>query len=258
MNRDNKTKLIILYIILALSLATMAFFGVYLIIEMQTTRQGQAFYDSISVEFKPRLTPAAQAPIPLEVEESFTPFIDFVAKQENFPDIVAWIQSEGTTINYPIVQGDDNDFYLHHLPDKSRHRMGSVFMDYRNSPNFLDRATIIYGHDMASGDIFGSLRHYASQSYFEQHSSMFIFTPYSNYQLLLFGGYILDSAYEIPPMHFSGADDFYSYIADIRRRSIFTSYVEVSYGDRIVFLATCVADGAISDRLIIAGILLEI
>ena len=278
----NRKKIITMCIVLVLSLGAMAGFAIALVLNIYTIGQGQDFYTDLSVEFRPRDTQATQAlqnPIPTQdsigflaneeadedgqgqegyvseeymLEESAF-FIDFDAMQEIFPDIVGWIQSEGTVINYPIVQGLNNDFYLYHLPDGSRHVMGSIFLDYRNSPYFTDQSIIIYGHDMRSGDMFGSLRHYANQLYFEQHSSMFIFTPNQEYKLVLFAGYILDSAFEVPPMSFNDAEDFERFISNIKKRSIFTSDVEVNFGDRLMFLATCVASGSINDRLIIVG-----
>ena len=201
---------------------------------------------------------ACPFPIDFDTEEANCFFIDFEAKREVFPDIVAWIQSENTVINYPVVQGSDNAFYIYHLPDKSPHRMGSVFLDYRNSPNFTDQTFVFYGHDMPSEDMFGSLRHYADQTFFEGHDSMFIFTPEQNFKMVIFAGYIIDSATEVPPMWFCGSEGFDRFIADIKSRSLFSSDVEVSYGEQLAFLATCVAADSSNDRLIIAGKMEEI
>jgi len=259
---SNKNKIRILYAILGLTVGVGLYFAAGLYMEMRTIGQGQAFYATLSVEVKPRQAAAAMRPAAQSIREVAAAepqqLVDFDAMREMFPDIVGWIQSEGTVINYPIVLGDDNDFYLYRLADGTRNAMGSIFMDYRNLADFSDGNIVIYGHDMRSGDKFGSFRNYRDQQYFERHSTMFIFTPQRDFELVIFAGFLLDSAYEVPPMSFRDEADFDQYIADITRRSFFRSDVEVEYGDQLVFLATCTPTGSINERMIIVGKLAEL
>ncbi|MCL2386593.1 MAG: class B sortase [Defluviitaleaceae bacterium] len=269
MKLSSKTKIRILYAVLGVIIVIMAFFGISLAVEMHTDRQGRAFNAALPVDFIPRETVQLPNPdsevrlfaeiISVEEEEeiAFVPLVDFDEMRNQFPSIVAWIQSEGTVINYPIVQGEDNDFYLDRLPNRQRHPWGSIFLDYRNAIDFSDSSILIYGHNMRSGDMFGSLKYYANQAHFEEHSTMLIFTPTNNFVLELFAGYLLDSAFEVPPMYFTDEEHFYSFVNNIRRRSIFQSEVEVNYGDRLVFLCTCTTGGNINERLIIVGRLVE-
>jgi sortase B len=263
---NRNKKLIFLYAILGLCIGLAVFFAAAIFLELREIEQGQTFYAALPDEVRPRPAIPVRAvpdealaePPAAEEPEPWAPFVDFDAMREDFPNIIGWIQSAGTVINYPIVQGSDNDFYLYRFPDGTLHAWGSIYLDYRNAPDFSDHSMIIYGHDMRSGDMFGSLRYYRDQAFFEQHNSMFIFTPERDYLLVLFAGYVLDSYYEVPPMSFADEAGFEAFIADIRRRSIFTSGFEVEFGDRLVFLATCVAAGGINDRLIIVGALVEI
>jgi len=266
----NNIKLIILCIILGATFAFTAFFGVSLALEIRANRQGEEFFAEMPVDFLPRI---AVLPVPIILDEPtdepileeeptpkpepFLPLLDFDELRESFPSIVGWIQSEGTIINYPIVQGRDNDFYLRRLPDRTSHIWGSIYMDFRNASDFSDTNIVIYGHNMRAGGgaKFGTLRYYGSQTYFENHPSMFIFTPYSNYVLMLFAGYTLDATREVPPMRFTNEAHFDRFIDDILRRSIFQSDVRPNYGDTIVFLATCTDGGSDNERLIIAGVL---
>jgi len=226
---------------------------------MYTRQQTQTFYSSMPVEYKPRTVQAAPkggtsvnvTTEPADIPTVHVPFLDFDSTRETLPDIVAWLQSYGTVINYPVVRGSDNDFYLSHLPDQSRNKMGSIFVDYRNQADFSDQNILLYGHNMASGDLFGSLKQYSDQNYFEQHSSMFLFTPTADFELLLFAGYVLDSAQEVPPMGFKDQADFERYAADISRRSVFKSNVEIDFGDQLIFLCTCTPGGSKDERLII-------
>ena len=248
-NIRKKRKLLILRIALMLSIIAMITFAALLAWEFYTRQAGQSFYDEVAVGFKPSLN--QEAP-------DQEPFVDFDALREIMPDIVGWLQSYGTPINYPIVQGRDNDFYLRHLPDKSRNKLGSIFLDYRNAADFSDQNILIYGHNTDTGDIFGSFKNYRNQQYFEAHSSMFIFTPSADYELILFAGYLLDSAHEVPPMKFDDEAQFEQFISNIKRRSVFKSDTDVNFSDQIVFLCTCTTGGSRNERLIIVGKLAEI
>jgi len=184
--------------------------------------------------------------------------LTFDELRPRFPNIVGWIQSPGTVINYPVVQGSNNDFYLNHLPDHRRNAMGSIFVDYRNSPDFSNQITLVYGHDMRSGDKFGSFRNYRRQAHFERHNSMFIFTPSQDYEVVLFAGYVINTAEEYTPFSLLSAPDFYAHIDNIISRSVFTSGIRPQFGNRIVKLVTCTPSGPQAERLILAGVLVPV
>jgi len=240
-----KRKILMLRIILVLCVLVMVTFGVLLALEFQTRNAAQSFYDEVAIPFMP------------EYVQDQGPNIDFDALRESMPDIVGWIQSDGTPINFPIVQGEDNDFYLYRLPDQSRNKLGSIFLDYRNQADFSSKYTLIYGHNTETGDMFGTFRNYRNQQYYEDHSSMMIFTPSADYELKLFAGYLLDSANEVPPTRFDDAEHFEQFITEIKTRSVFKSDLDVSFDDQIVYLCTCTTGGSRNVRLIIVGKLVE-
>jgi len=239
----------------------MAYFAVNLVLEMNTRQSGQSFYNDLRIDFqsrsvreasfvdKPAGKPLGNAP--LDAAQAHVPFMDFDSTRENIPDLVAWIHSNGTEISYPVVHGEDNDYYLSHLPDKSKNKIGSIFLDSRNLSGFSDKNILIYGHNMSSGDMFGSLKNYSNQRYFDEHQSMYLFTPAADYELILYAGYVLDSAKEVPPTSFVDSSDFEWYISDISRRSLFKSDAEVSFGEQLVFLCTCTPGGSKDERLVI-------
>jgi len=260
-NRNkNKMQLRVLYALLGISCALIVAFAAGLALEIYTNRQGQSFYESAPpVAYKPR--PAVTAPAtgggtPSSAEDEYTSFIDFETVCQHYPDTVAWLQSAGTVINYPVMKGSDNEYYLGHLPDKTSNRIGSIFLDFRNQADFSEQNIFIYGHNMASGDMFGSLANYVNQSYYEQNFSMYLFTPTADYSIHLFAGYIVDSAYEVPPMSFRDQSDFEQYISELNSRSVFKSDVPVSYDDRLVFLCTCTPSSLMassSGRFVLVG-----
>ncbi len=76
------------------------------------------------------------------------------------PSAIGWIYNQGTTLDYPVVQGNDNEYYLKHLIDGTENKLGSIFMDSRNQANFSDDITVIYGHNLEDGSMFTSLEKY--------------------------------------------------------------------------------------------------
>ena len=272
----------LLYALLGVSIAAVVTFSVLLGIELYTNWQSQQFYSDLSsgIETRPRAPgysrPPESAPPstptpspengeepeveddPIEEEFVWEPYVDFEALSEMFPGIVGWIKLDGTAIDYPIMQGSNNSFYLGHLPDGTSHRSGSIFLDYRSSPDFSDKSSLIYGHESRTQDMFGSLKNYREQEFYETHPVIYIYTPERDYELVLIAGYLVDSGVdaEIPPLGFRNDEAFLSHIQNIRRRSFFRSDVEVGPDDRIVSLATCAYDYT-NARWIIVGILVE-
>lgn len=89
--------------------------------------------------------------------------IDFAGLKAVNPDVIAWIQILALDISYPVVQGKDNAYYLHHLFSGESNINGSIFVDCHNQPDFTDQNTIVYGHNMKNGSMFGTLDKYQDQ-----------------------------------------------------------------------------------------------
>lgn len=222
--------------------------------EIFTDRQGKDYYAGLSdntLVIPDIEMPLAFAPVsdsvnvvleesaeedPEQVEQQVW---DFDMLREGCPDVVAWVRCEGTPIDYPIVQGKDNEYYLEHLPDGRKNKIGSIFMDYKNSSDFSDKNTLIYGHRVKNGDMFSVLKEYSEQSFYNEHPYLHLYTPAANYVIELFAGYVIDSGYEKPPISFSDESDFERYIAKAKRRSVFKSDISVSSEDLLITLCTC-------------------
>ena len=89
-------------------------------------------------------------------------------------DTVGWIKIPDTAISYPLVQGEDNDYYLDHAWDGTPTPVGAIFMDWRNAADLTDFHTLIYGHRMKNGTMFTGLDDYESQSYWKNHPYVYI------------------------------------------------------------------------------------
>ena len=167
------------------------------------------------------------------------PAVDFAALSEINPDIVAWIYIEGTEINYPVVQGSDNQYYLKHLFNGKWNSSGCIFLDSRNTSDFSDRHSIIYGHHMKNGTMFSGLTEYKKQEFYDAHPIVLLLTPEKNIRIEIFAGYVAsvsDKAWEIA----LGSDkEFGDWLEAAEERSYFESEVTFAVTDRIVTLSTC-------------------
>lgn len=165
--------------------------------------------------------------------------VDFDALQAINPQIVAWICSDSGDINYPIVRGTDNEYYLNRLVDGTVNRNGSIFMDFRNQPDFADRNTFIYGHNMLDGTMFASLSRYSEAGYYEQHPELLLVTPERSYSLQVFAGCVVPGNSDIYQLAFHDEEDFSAYLDKVLSMSEFTASAAVTQEDRIVTLSTC-------------------
>lgn len=171
-----------------------------------------------------------------KTEDRFS--VDFEALWEENEDIVAWIYCPDTPINYPVLQANDNDYYLRRLLNGEYNIAGTIFMDYRNSSDFSDYNTMIYGHNMKNNTMFGSIHKYQNQSYYDEHKIIYVITPNQKYELKLFSGYLTDAnsdIYEVPMDETQQKD----YIKESIKLSTFKSDVEIFPEDKVVTLSTC-------------------
>ena len=231
---------IFLRIVIVLSAAGVAVFAFLLFRSAREYAQGDAAYEqvrsAVSVE---AVAPEGEAGVSGAAPEETALSIDFDALREINPDVVGWILSEGNAISYPVVQGEDNDYYLTHLFDGEQNKLGSVFMDFRSSGDFSDSNTVLYGHNMRDGSMFSALTNYADQSYYDRFPAMTLYTPEGNYTVELFAGILTDGQSGLICRTFGGDGEFQEYVDALKESSTFSCDVSVVPGDRIVTLCTC-------------------
>lgn len=183
------------------------------------------------------------------------PQINFSKLREINSDIVGWIIIDGTQVNYPIVQGNNNSYYLNHSYDKNYNSYGSIFMDYRSNNDFSDLNTFLYGHYTSNGSMFGELKKYMKKSFYEQHPFFYILTPTENYKVEIFSAYIDDALSDSYNLNFSNLNDYSMYLRNIKSKSQYITNVDVDYAnDRIVTLYSCSHElGSKTERYFIHG-----
>lgn len=109
--------------------------------------------------------------------------VDFASLKQKNPEIVAWLRIPDTKIDFPVMHARDNKFYLSHDFEKNFAITGGIFLDYRNSADFSDSFSIIYGHRMSSGRMFSDVGKFKDKAFFDEHPKAIIFTPERNYVL---------------------------------------------------------------------------
>jgi sortase B len=164
--------------------------------------------------------------------------IDFDALGEINEDAVAWLYCPDTVIDYPVMRADDYSYYLNHLPDGAQNVNGSVFIDYNCASDFTDPLTVLYGHHMKSGMMFGSLNGYKNQEYFEEHPYMYLYTQQGDYRIDLIYGCVIDAG-QWRERAFMYPENVESLLAYAAYNTTFESGAEYSEGDRVVAMSTC-------------------
>lgn len=112
-----------------------------------------------------------------EEPEDKLPEIDFNGLRAINKDIVAWIQIPGIGVDYPVVQGKDNEHYLHYTFDGKANKAGSIFLDYRNRADFTDNKVILYGHNMKDGSMFSNLKKFQDANFRKEQGKLWIYLP---------------------------------------------------------------------------------
>lgn len=124
--------------------------------------------------------------------------IDFKKLKSQNQDIAGWIYIRGTTIDYPIVQGKDNEEYLHQDFNKKKSSSGTIFLDNNCKKDFTSDNNIIYGHHMKNGTMFAQLLKFREKSFLKKHNEIMIFTPDRTIHLKVISAYAQKAQNKIP------------------------------------------------------------
>ena len=188
-----------------------------------------------------------------EPEEYFPQaYVDLAELREVNPQAVGWIWVPGTTVNFPLVQGEDNAKYLSRSYDLGWSNSGSIFLDYRNSSGFTDENSIIYGHNMKNGGMFGRLKDYAEQDYLEEHRLLYVFLEDRTLKYRIFAAYRTESTSEAYTRDFSGELSFPAYLEFISAQG--NVYEPPTEASPLLLLSTCTS-GRRTERFVVHAVL---
>lgn len=193
--------------------------------------------------------------VPAPVEEEDANFatlatIDLKALREINPDVVGWIYIPNSYINYPLMQGADNQFYLEHTWEGNANPYGSIFLEHRNSPDLTDFNTIIYGHNMRNGSMFAGLSNYAYQWHWAWNRYVYIVTDSGILRYEIFSSYFADVDSTTYGLSFNQPETRENFIAHALENSQIETGITPAITDRIITLSTCTGLGYESRRVV--------
>lgn len=169
--------------------------------------------------------------------------VDFMALQGINDDIVGWLKVGALDISYPVTQASDNDYYLHLTFELVQNAAGCIFVDYQNRPDFQDDNTIIYGHNMKDGSMFGTLKNFAQDGVYESDPYFWIYTPERIYKYEIFNCSTVGAVSNTYTLEFGSRKEFQNYLDKALMQSqVDSSKVKVKSSDKIVTLSTCTGD----------------
>lgn len=220
-SKSTSKKNIILYALIIVFSCTLLFSAYKIYSIMSEYNEGTSTYSNLTEDVK-----------------STDKQIDFDKLKSINPDIIGWIYSEGTVIDYPVVQGSDNDYYLHHLFDNTQNSSGTIFLDYTKNKDFSSKNSILYGHNMKNGSMFASFMGYKDQEYYDSHKTIDLYTPDKNYEIELVYGFLID-AYKWDDNGFVLDDNLDDLLLHAKSNTTFNSGKELTSEDKIITMSTC-------------------
>jgi len=176
--------------------------------------------------------------------------IDFEALRAKYPGVVGWLKMDDVDVSYPIMQTDNNEYFLGVDPSGEPNIDGSIYLDYRCKSLDTDRYAIVYGHNMLDESMFGQLDEYTSADFYKGHSGTFhVYTPKASYRYKIFAADVVNPTDDVYQMGFTNTQTFAAFVAGLKANSMYDTGVDVAGSDHVITLSTCSA----SDRLVLSA-----
>jgi sortase B len=186
--------------------------------------------------------------------------VDFEGLKAENPDVCAWVYIPGTDINYPVLQGEDNSYYLSHDAYGEASGDGAIFVDSENAKDFTDFDTIVYGHNMYSGTMFKTLHQFENEEFWNYNRTVYILMPDKVNIYTVFAAYRTDDRHILSYNDFSKVENRQAYLKNIFDEKFDTGIVkndmEVGEESNILTLSTCC--GMTGKRWMVQAVLTEV
>ncbi len=181
--------------------------------------------------------------------------VDFDGLKKINPSCVCWVYAPGAEINHPVVQADDNEFYLHHTFERKKNSAGCIFMDHEVDPMLTSWNTFIYGHNMKNGTMFGHLKNYINNSaVYDKDPYIYIFRPEGIYRYEIFSFY-LDPTDSKMYYTCSTFREYRAYLREATKKSVRECKAKSDPDKNIVTLVTCSGSGSNKQRFFVHGVI---
>lgn len=251
--KKRKKIVIIIINIITISCLIGAGIGIKSIIDYKKEYQENANIQNKLLSYHPILMKQDDKNEEEEVEEDKYDFSKLLSINS---DTVGWLKVNNTGVDLPIVQTDNNTYYLNHNFEKKWNSLGWAFADYRNNFNNLSKNTILYGHTYKDTIIFSTLKNALKNNWQENKDNLIIeFSTVGNkMDWQIFSIYTLKKTNDYLKVDFTD-QEFYNYIDLIKSRSIKDYNVDINLEDNILTLSTCYNDS--NHRLVIHAKLIK-
>ena len=175
--------------------------------------------------------------------------VDFDALRAINEDVVAWVYIKDTGINYPVVQGEDNAYYLHHTFEKKDNFSGAIFMDVTCSRDFTSDNSILFGHNLKTGEMFGMLKNlydteYNAEADYKEHPAIWVVTPDAAMKYRIFAAREISATTDtdVYMVDFALPEDYQAWLAKQKGASLYETDTDISSGEPMLTLSTCTSD----------------
>lgn len=164
--------------------------------------------------------------------------------KQQYPNFVGWIVIPDTHVNYPIMQGKDNEYYLKYTYEGNANSCGAIFMEAANQGEFSDSNTTLHGHNMRNGAMFHDLLKFRKQDFLNSHPYVYVILPTGELlQYGIFSCYVTEAATDYRSIGFVTEEEETAYWQTLKKRSTeVTNDVQPQAGDKVLTLSTCAYD----------------
>ncbi len=182
--------------------------------------------------------------------------VNLAALREVNPEVIGWLDIPGTNISYPLLQGENNNYYLKHTWEGESSSAGSIFMECTNPPDFSNFNTILYGHKLRSGAMFAGLQRYEEEGYWKERPSVYVVDDGGLRRYDVFAAHAVGVQEIVYRLDLGTPERQEEFIAFCLARSVIDTGVTPEAGDKILTLSTCTGNGY-SKRWVVQAVLQE-
>lgn len=248
LKRQNRNRSLVICFLLLLAFSSIGYFVLYYAKQRDVINETSYWAELKDEKYANVISSVSQVIRKDYEEEVVIPEIldEYKALYNKNKSLIGWIKIADTIIDYPVMQTVDNEYYLKHNFNQETNNNGCIFMDCNNDVILGNTNFILYGHHMKTGAMFGTLKKYANQDYYEEHKIIEFDTIYEkgtyevmyafrsriyNKDEIIFKYYQFIDAYS--------AEEFDSYMEEMDKLSLIDTGVTASFGDKLLTLSTC-------------------
>ncbi len=242
--KNDRARRVVRLICALAAVASLGYFAVYCYLAGDTTAKAG---ELAKVKDNDKVNVFVPPTVHLDEEQEAPPMLEeFNALYLKNRSVIGWIKIEDTPIDYPVMQSTNEEYYLDHNFDQEKDNNGSIFIDRDCSIWPRSQNIIIYGHNMKSGKMFGSLDRYKDRSYYEKHPTIMFDTLYEKgeYSIMYVFNEVVHEETEVTFKYYqfidaNSAQEYKSNMEEMAAMSLYDTGVESYYGDSLITLSTC-------------------